>query len=211
MTFTHTYGKYRIFKSTEQKIIDDFPLLLNFEYVLVGNTNIEVDSSKLDNNEILAVVKARVNGFITENDNNLKSSFLDNMSFYSKEIGFENTVDILIPILKKIKNENDNIKIKFLVNIPKLVNYLYSQKGYFIIRDQILPIISGFFNNPVSARVVDQAFEAFIEVSSYISDDDKGLHVLNTVICKFCYFIIVIIIKKKFIIKNILNFILEFY
>ena len=188
MTFTHTYGKYRIFKSTEQKIIDDFPLLLNFEYVLVGNTNIEVDSSKLDNNEILAVVKARVNGFITENDNNLKSSFLDNISFYSKEIGFENTVDILIPILKKIKNENDSIKIKFLVNIPKLVNYLYSQKGYVIIRDQILPIISGFFNNPGSARVIDQAFEAFIEVSNYISDEDKGLHVLNTVICKFFYF-----------------------
>lgn len=157
--------------------------MLNFEYILVGNINFEQDlSSKLDNNEILNVVKARVNSFLTENDNNAKSSFLDNLAYYSKEIGFESTIDILLPILKKIKNENDVIKTKFLVNIPKLVAYLNTQqKGYLIIRDQILPIVSSFLNN---IKIVDQAFEAFIAISQYITEDDKGIHVLNSVICK---------------------------
>ena len=138
----------------------------------------------MDNNEILSVVKARVNSFLTENDNNVKSSFLDNIAYYSKEIGFENTIDILLPILKKIKNENEIIKAKFLVNIPKLAAYLDTQKGYLIIRDQILPIISSFFNN-TSTKVVDHAFDAFIDISQYISEEDKGMHVLNTVIRKF--------------------------
>lgn len=185
MTFTHTYVKYKIFKGADLKNVEEFPVLLNFEYILVGSNSVDLDiSCKLDNNEILSVVKARVNSFLTENDTNSKSSFLDNMAYYSKEIGFENTVDILLPILKKIKNENDAIKIKFLLNIPKLVAYLYAQKGYFIIRDQLLPIISSFFNCKTSSKVVEQAYEAFIEVSQYISEDDKGLHVLNTVICK---------------------------
>lgn len=188
MSFTHTYSKFRAFKGNDQKHYEEFPLLLNFEYILVGNMAMDMEfDSKMDNNEILNVVKARVNSFLTENDTNSKSSFLDNMAYYSKEIGFENTVDILLPILKKIKNENDAIKIKFLINIPKLVQYLISQKGYYIIRDQFIPIISSFFNCKTSGKVVEQACEAFIEVSQYINEEDKGLHVLNTVICKFIF------------------------
>lgn len=184
MTFTHTYTKYQIFKGSSSDSIEEFPLILNFEYILVGNSSLDVDSaSKLENHELISVVKARVNSFLTDSDINSKSSFLDNMAFYSKEIGFENTVDILLPILKKIKEEPDSIKIKFLVNIPKLVTYLYSQKGYFIIRDQLIPIISSFFNCKTSSKVVDQAFDAFMEVSQYINEKDKGFHILNVVIC----------------------------
>lgn len=185
MTFTHTYSKYQIFKGPNNNLIEEFPMVLNFEYILVGNTNFDVDSaSKLENDELISVVKARVNSFLQDSDINSKSSFLDNMAFYSKGIGFENTVDILLPILKRIQDEPDSIKQKFLINIPKLVAYLYSQKGYLIIRDQLLPIISSFFNCKTSSKVVDQAFETFIEVSQYISEKDKGYHVLNTVIRK---------------------------
>lgn len=186
MTFTHTFGKYRIFKSNNGKATEDIPLILNFEYVLVGNTSLDLDnSSQLDNNELLTVVKSRVNSFINENDINLKASFLDNITFYSKGIGFENTVDILLPILKRIKNETDAIKIKLLINIPKLAAHLVEQKGYLIVRDLILPLITTFFSHDTGTKVIDSAFHAFVEVSNFISEEDKEMHVLNTVICKY--------------------------
>lgn len=182
ITFIHTYGKYRLFKNI--KAIAEFPLMINYEFILVGSNNFDVDMiSKMDNNEILQMIKGKVQSYHSDGDTNTKSSFIDNIAFYAKEIGFENTVDLLLPLIKKIKNENDTIKGKFLVNVNKLVLYLDSCKGYTIIRDQILPLISSFFYYK-AAKIVDLAVEAFIEITNFIREEDKGEHLLNRVICK---------------------------
>lgn len=184
ITFLHTYGKFRIFNSNPTA--PDFPLMINYEFILVGNNNFDVELvSRMNNNELLQMVKAKVQSYHTEGDTNMKSSFLDNITFYAKEIGFENTIDLLLPLIKKIKSENDTIKSKFLLNVMKFVTYLYSCKGYSIIRDQILPLISWFFYYKSNLRIVDLACDAFIEVSNYINEEDKGLHVLNIVICMY--------------------------
>lgn len=159
--------------------------MINYEFILVGSNNLDVDIvSKMGNDEILHMIKAKVQSYHTEGDTNMKSSFIDNIAFYAKEIGFENTIDILLPLIKKIKNENDTIKSKFLANVIKLVVYLDSCKGYTIIRDQILPIISGFFYYKSNSKIVELACDAFIEMANFINEEDKGLHLLNTVICK---------------------------
>ena len=187
ITFLHTYGKFRLFN--EDKNIPEFPLMINYEFILVGSNNFDVDMvSKMDNNEILQMVKGKVQSYHSDGDTNMKSSFLDNIAFYAKEIGFENTVDLLLPLIKKIKNENDTIKGKFLINVNKLVSYLDSCKGYTIIRDQILPLISGFFYYKTS-KIVDLAVDAFIEITNFIKEEDKGEHLLNRVIRKNNFYI----------------------
>jgi len=160
--------------------------MVNYEFILAGNNNnIDIDMvSKLDNEELLNVVKAKVESYHTEGDANTKSSFLDNISFYAKEIGFEHTVDLLLPLFKKIVKENDAVKIKFLQNVYKLCLFLNSCKGYSIIRDEILPIVSWFFTYKTNTKIVELACDAFILLAELIVEEDKGLHVLNTVICK---------------------------
>ena len=185
ITFVHTYNKFRIFSSPPPNQLGEFPLMINYEFILVGNNNIEIDMvSKMDNEELLQMIKAKVQSYHTEGDTNMKSSFLDNISFYAKEIGFESTVDILLPLIKKIKSENDTVKTKFLNNVHKLTIYLDSCKGYAIVRDQILPIVSGFFTYKSNSKIVDLSCDAFILIAELIKEEDKGLHVLNTVICK---------------------------
>ena len=56
----------------------------------------------MDNKEILQLVKGKVNTYLHEDDINFKSLFLDSLPNYAKEIGFENTVDILLPLIEKI-------------------------------------------------------------------------------------------------------------
>jgi hypothetical protein len=56
----------------------------------------------MNNKEILQIVKARVNTYLNEDDINFKSLFLDNLPNYAKEVGFENTVDLLLPLIEKI-------------------------------------------------------------------------------------------------------------
>jgi len=147
-----------------------------------------MDLNKIDNNELLSIVKAKVNSFLTENDTNNKCSFLDNITYYAKEIKFENTIDILLPLFKKINNEQDNVKIKFLNNISSFSELINGFGGYQIIKEQLLPIVASFFNYKSNLKVVDHACDAFISMSNLIKEEDKGSHVLNTVICK--YFII---------------------
>jgi hypothetical protein len=85
-------------------IDDEFPYLLNNEFLLVGSiSSIDDIHSKLNNKEILQLVKNRVNTYLQEfTDINFKSLFIENLPNYAKEIGFENTIDILLPVIMKI-------------------------------------------------------------------------------------------------------------
>lgn len=56
----------------------------------------------MNNKEILQLVKSRAQSYVNDDDINMKSLFLDNISTYAKEIGFENTIDLLLPLINKI-------------------------------------------------------------------------------------------------------------
>ncbi len=40
--------------------------------------------------------------FMNDGDLTFKSIFLENLGFYAKEIGFENTIDLLLPLMTKL-------------------------------------------------------------------------------------------------------------
>jgi hypothetical protein len=103
---------------------------------------------------------------------------------YAKEIGFESTVDLLLPIITKIPEEKDSVKIKFLQNLKKFVEYLSTngEEGYKLIRDQIIPILNEIFQDKKNVRIIDLCSEALVELTKYIRDDDRGYHILTIVI-----------------------------
>jgi hypothetical protein len=121
---------------------------------------------------------------LNDGDTNFKSLFLDNLPNYAKEVGFESTVDLLLPIVTKIPAEKDSVKIKFLQNLKKFVEYLNEngEEGYKLIRDQIIPILNEIFQDKKNVRVIDLCSEALVELTKYIRDDDKGFHILTIVI-----------------------------
>lgn len=51
---------------------------------------------------MLKQVKNKVNMFMNDGDLTFKSIFLENLGFYAKEIGFENTIDLLLPLMTKL-------------------------------------------------------------------------------------------------------------
>lgn len=51
---------------------------------------------------MLKQVKNKVNSFLNDGDITFKSIFLENIGFYAKEIGFENTIDVLLPLCSKL-------------------------------------------------------------------------------------------------------------
>jgi hypothetical protein len=84
--------------------------LINNEYIIgvgipTSSSNL-IQSDKnltdLNNKEILQTVITRVKQFSENNDITFKQLFLDNLKSYSEKIGYENTVDLIIPVLSKI-------------------------------------------------------------------------------------------------------------
>jgi hypothetical protein len=59
----------------------------------------------MNNKEILQLVKARAASYVNDDDINMKALFLDNLANYAREIGFENTIDVLLPLINKIVNK----------------------------------------------------------------------------------------------------------
>ena len=43
---------------------------------------------------------------MTDGDITFKSIFLENLGFYAKEIGFENSIDLLLPLVNKLVIKN---------------------------------------------------------------------------------------------------------
>jgi hypothetical protein len=103
ITFNHTYLKYRIFENYDKKI-EEYPFLINHEFILAGSLNIDEKSlhGMMNNKEILQLVKSKAQAYFNEDDTNMKLLFLENISSYAKEIGFENTIDLILPIVTKI-------------------------------------------------------------------------------------------------------------
>ncbi len=84
--------------------------MINNEYIIgvgipTSSSNL-IQSDKnltdLNNKEILQTVITRVKQFSENNDITFKQLFLDNLKSYSEKIGYENTVDLIIPVLSKI-------------------------------------------------------------------------------------------------------------
>lgn len=48
---------------------------------------------------------------MTDGDITFKSIFLENLGFYAKEIGFENTIDLLLPLVNKMVSYSNKNKI----------------------------------------------------------------------------------------------------
>lgn len=111
ITFIHNYLALRRFDQIKNQKLEEFPVLMNQEFIFGGNLSIYLVTSPFDeknvsgsnNKEILQLVKSRVNSFLTNpNDINFRLLFMDNFVNYSKEIGFENTIDLILPCINKI-------------------------------------------------------------------------------------------------------------
>ena len=48
---------------------------------------------------------------MTDGDITFKSIFLENLGFYAKEIGFENTIDLLLTLVNKMVSYSNKNKI----------------------------------------------------------------------------------------------------
>jgi serine/threonine-protein phosphatase 4 regulatory subunit 1 len=161
-----------------------FPHLINQEFIYNTSSSIEGDKnlnfSDVGNKEILQTIIGRIKTFTQTNDDNYKKSFLENLTSYSQNIGFENTCDMIVPILSKILDDSCTMKINLMKIFPDFISYITTQKGgYNVLKNNLLNLISELLTDRSDEELKNLVYSNFIRIANCLNVDDLGNLILT--------------------------------
>ena len=156
--------------------------------------DIEDDKIYLDEKEIeniktyhvLNVLRPKVEIYLSYKDIGFNCTFMRNIYAYAEEIGFENTVGYLLPLIQDLhyqKNKGINILMAFLDTFEKLLIYLRQfDTDHSIILKKLLPIISQILITKKDLMLLNKAVNALKFLIDNITKDECLNHVIPILI-----------------------------
>ena len=173
------YGKNFLIKANlaDKNYISDFSFL---EY----DIDIEDDKLYLDEKEIeniktyhvLNVLKPKIEVYLSYKDISFNCTFMRNLYSYAEEIGFENTIGYLLPLIQDLhyqKNKGGSILFAFLDTFEKLLVYLKQyDSDHSIILRKLFPIISQILLTKRDMPLLNKAVSALYFLIDNITIDE---------------------------------------
>jgi hypothetical protein len=142
------YGKNNLIKlNYEEKSVATMPFL---EYdINAEDEKLELDEKEIENIKtfhVLHVLKPKIEIYLSYKNIEFNCLFMSNIYSYAEEIGFENTIGYLLPLIQDLiyqKDKSTNILISFLNSFEKLLIYFKQfDKDHSIILNKLFPILS---------------------------------------------------------------------
>ena len=113
---------------------------------------------------VLNVLKPKVEIYLSYKDIEFNCTFMRNIYSYAEEIGFENTIGYLLPLIQDLnyqRNKGVNILMAFLDSFEKLLIYLKQyDTNHTIILKKLLPIISLILTGRREINLLNKAVNA---------------------------------------------------
>ena len=194
INFDHTYLNYRIakvFLDRESLENSTFDLLTTNIFIYSGDI-IDFKSSILinsSNTEAIKTIRQKINTYKSQDIQN-KKSFIENIPFYVRTLGFKDTVENLIPIICDLSREKETISQRFFEIFPQFIDEIlkFDDKGYFILKDYMINLIGEFLINNINniykknQNLVKSLSDGLVYMTNFIKDEHKGESVLTIVI-----------------------------
>ena len=178
--FIHNFFRYRKFEYLEK---NNKPCLFNnlIKNEFKNNTIINRNEIKIiEIEQTLSNLNVKISKFLSYKDEEFNCTFMENLYSYAEQIGFENTVGYLFPLLKELQY-NNSIKPKiitsFFINFNKLQNFLlneeHKEKGYKIIINDIVPLIECIFRFRKNEDLLKEASNSLKLIIKKSNNEDK--------------------------------------
>ena len=186
ISFNHTYLNYRIAKTfmTKEALNEaTFGLLMTNVFIYSGDI-IDIKSmSSMSNSEAVKNIRQKINAY-KDQDIQLKITFIENVAFYVKTIGFQETAESILPILGDLPREKEELSRRFFIGFPKFVDEIikFGDKGYFILKEHMINLIRETLSNTKNTEILKLCAEGLVYMTNYMKEDDKGGSVLTIVI-----------------------------
>ena len=119
----------------------------------------EKEMEGIKTEQILNVLRPKIEQYLTYKDLEFNSTFMLNISSYAEEIGFDNTVGCLFPLIQELtfkKDIKDKIIFSFFTGLDNFLKFLVKyDTNHEIILLKILPIFKQMLNNKKDKKMLD--------------------------------------------------------
>ena len=162
--FIHSYyGVKRLQKPNKKSNTIDMTYI-DYEDISQELVLDEKEFEGIKTEQILNVLKPRIEKYLTYEDIEFNATFMLNLASYAEEIGFDNTVGCLFPLIQELtfkKDIKDKIIFSFFEGLDNLLKFfLKYDSNHEIILSKILPIFDQILNNKKDNKMIDKAIEA---------------------------------------------------
>ena len=191
INFNHTFLNYRIAKAFPNRATLDnstFDLLMTNVFIYSGNIIDFKSMTSISNSDAVKNIRQKINAY-KDYDLTNKITFIENVPFYVKTIGFQETIESILPIINDLPQEKETLASRFFNVFTKFVDEIVSfgEKGYFILNEYMINLICDYLtkNNNIykkNLNLVQTICDGLVYMTSYIKDEHKGESVLTIVI-----------------------------
>ena len=185
ISFNHTYLNYRVarcFSTREQLNDNTFGLLMTNVFIYSGDA-IDINyMDNLPNSEAVKNIRKKINSY-KDDDIQIKITFLENVSFYVKTVGFQETAESILPILSDLPKEKEALTERFFNDFIKFVDEIvkFGDKAYFILKDHMISLIGETFSNITNITILKSVSDGLVYMTKFMKEEDKGDNVLKIV------------------------------
>ena len=174
-------------KFEEKENVPNFGFL---EYdIEVEDEKLYFDEKEIENIKtyhVLNVLKPKIEKYLSYKDIEFNCTFMQNIYAYAEEIGFENTIGYLIPLIQDLnfqKTKCDRILIAFLDTFEKFLIYLKQfDLDHKIIIKKLFPIISNILLMKREMNLLKRAVKELKFLIDNITMDECLNHVIPLLI-----------------------------
>ena len=186
ISFNHTYLNYRVARclSTREQLNEaTFGLLVTNVFIYSGDI-IDIKSmANMSNSEAVKNVRKKISDY-KDADIQIKITFIENVPFYVKTVGFQETAESILPILTDLTKEKDILNERFFNVFPKFVDEIvkFGEKAYFILKEHMINLIREILSTTKNANILKSVSDGLVYMTNFMKEDDKGGSVLTIVI-----------------------------
>ena len=186
ISFNHTYLNYRVARcfDTRERLNDStFGLLMTNVFIYSGDI-IDIKSiANMSNSDAVKNVRKKINDY-KESDIQLKITFIENVPFYVKTVGFQETVESILPILSDLPKEKDVLSERFFGVYNKFVDEVvkFGEKAYFVLKDHMINLIRDTLSSTKNVNILKSVSDGLVYMTNFMKEDDKGGSILTIVI-----------------------------
>ena len=186
------FGKTNLIKlNYEEKSVAAIPFL---EYDMnTEDEKLELDEKEIENIKtyhVLHVLKPKIELYLTYKNIDFNCIFMNNIYSYAEEIGFENTIGYLLPLIQDLmyqKNKNIPILFNILTNKKEtnLLNKAVTSLKFLIDNitveeclDNIVPVLIQMANNEENEAGQMISIQIFSDKASILGGDNIEVYIL---------------------------------
>ena len=174
--FIHSYYGVRNLQKPNKKSHQINMTYIDYDDISQDLVLDEKEMEGIKTEQILNILRPKIEKYLTYKDIEFNCTFMLNIYSYAEEIGFDNTVGCLFPLIQELtfkKDIKDKIIFSFFSGLDNFLKFLVKyDTNHEIILNKIMPIFEQILNNKKDKKMLDKAIEGLKKLIALMKPEE---------------------------------------